>query len=69
MQRKLTSQREQLENNNKLLTCKHCVIFLNYLTKKEMDIKKGKIIKVGNQSKSPNICLIGIPKRENKKRK
>lgn len=31
-----------------------------------MDLKKEKIIKVGNQSKSSNVCLIGIPKRTRK---
>ena len=43
---------------------------LNYSTKeyKDMDIKKGKIRKIEDQSKSPNTFLIGIPKRENRKK-
>ena len=28
-----------------------------------MDTRKGKIIKIKDQSKRPNICLIGIAKR------
>lgn len=43
--------------------------FLKVFNKKyeEMNTRKRKIIKV-DQSKRPNICLIGIPKRENRKK-